>query len=87
MRVVIYGKKQCHYCERAKMVCEQRGFDYEYYQMINLANLRKNKMIDNKYFKDQNDFENHIDYIKEEDKKLDFDNRTREVRNWLEIIK
>jgi len=61
--------------------------DYEYYQMINLANERKNKMIDNKYFKDESDFENHIDYIKEEDKKLDFENRTREVKNWLNFIK
>tara|TARA_X000001382_G_scaffold27099_1_gene17448 strand:- start:215 stop:439 length:225 start_codon:yes stop_codon:yes gene_type:complete len=33
MNVIIYGKKQCHFCEKAKMVCEQRGFDYEYYQM------------------------------------------------------
>ena len=42
--------------------------DYEYYQMINLANERKNKIIDNKYFNDENDFENHINYIREEDK-------------------
>ena len=61
--------------------------DYEYYQMINLANERKNRMIDNKYFKDENDFENHIDNIKEEDKKLDFENRTCEVKNWLNFIK
>tara|TARA_R100000152_G_C6776121_1_gene205043 strand:- start:495 stop:722 length:228 start_codon:yes stop_codon:yes gene_type:complete len=33
MKVVIYGKEHCPFCERAKMVCEQRGFDYEYYQM------------------------------------------------------
>ena len=33
MNVIIYGKKQCHFCEKAKMVCEQRGFDYQYYQM------------------------------------------------------
>ena len=61
--------------------------DYEYYQMINLANERKNRMIDNKYFKDESDFENHINYIKEEDKKLDFENRTCEVKNWLNFIK
>jgi len=61
--------------------------DYEYYQMINLANERKNRMIDNKYFKDENDFENHIEYIKEEDKKLDFENRTCEVKNWLNFIR
>tara|TARA_Y100000356_G_scaffold134917_1_gene145626 strand:- start:1535 stop:1762 length:228 start_codon:yes stop_codon:yes gene_type:complete len=33
MNVVIYGKTQCPYCVKAKMVCEQRGFDYEYYEM------------------------------------------------------
>jgi glutaredoxin len=33
MNVVIYGKKQCPFCDKAKMVCEQRGFDYEYYEM------------------------------------------------------
>jgi GMP synthase (glutamine-hydrolysing) len=61
--------------------------DYEYYQMINLANERKNIMIDNGYFKDESDFENHINYIKEEDKKLDFENRTCEVKNWLNFIR
>ena len=61
--------------------------DYEYYQMINLSNERKDQMIANKYFKDKRDFENHINYIKVEDKKLDFDNRTCEVKNWLNYIK
>ena len=60
--------------------------DYEYYQMINLSNERKNQMIANKYFKDKSDFENHINYIKDEDKKLDFENRTCEVKNWLTYI-
>ena len=61
--------------------------DYEYYQMINLSNERKDQMITNKYFKDKNDFENHINYIKDEDKKLDFENRTCEVKNWLNFIR
>ena len=61
--------------------------DYEYHQMINLSNERKDQMITNKYFKDKNDFENHINYIKDEDKKLDFENRTCEVKNWLNYIK
>ena len=61
--------------------------DYEYYQMINLSNERKDQMIANKYFKDKSDFENHINYIKDEDKKLDFENRTCEVKNWLNYIK
>ena len=61
--------------------------DYEYHQIINLSNERKDQMIANKYFKDKNDFENHINYIKDEDKKLDFENRTCEVKNWLNNIK
>ena len=61
--------------------------DYQYYQMINLSNERKDRMIKNTNFKDENDFQNHMNYIKNEDKKLDFENRTCEVRNWLNIIK
>ena len=61
--------------------------DYEYWQMINLSNERKDLMIEKKYFKDENDFQNHLDFIKDEDKKLDFENRTCEIRNWLNIIK
>ena len=61
--------------------------DYEYYQMIKLSYERKNKMIDNKNFKDENHFKDHMNYIKNEDKKLDFANRTCEIKNWLNIIK
>ena len=61
--------------------------DYEYHQMISLAKARKDRIIKNKQFKDDNDFEDHMKYIKEEDKKLDFKNRTCEVRNWLDFIK
>ena len=61
--------------------------DYEYWQMINLANERKDQMIENKYFKNENDFQNHMSYINDEDKKLDFENRTCEVKNWLDFIK
>jgi len=61
--------------------------DYEYHQMISLANARKDRIIKNKQFKDENDFENHMNYIKEEDKKLDFENRTCEVKNWLDFLK
>ena len=61
--------------------------DYEYQQMINLANERKIRMITNKHFESDKAFQDHMKYISEEDKKLDFDNRTCEVRNWLDIIK
>ena len=61
--------------------------DYEYWQMINLSNIRKLRIIANKHFENENDFEKHIEFLKSEDKKLNFVNRTCEVRNWLDIIK
>ena len=61
--------------------------DYEYWQMINLSSARKDKIIENNHFDNENDFQKHLEFIKEEDKKLDFKNRTCEVKNWLDIIK
>ena len=60
--------------------------DYEYWQMINLAHARKDRMITNKYFKDEKEFQNHMNFINLEDKKLDFESRTCEVKNWLDIV-
>ena len=28
--ILIYGKPMCPFCDRAKSLCEQRGFAYEY---------------------------------------------------------
>ena len=61
--------------------------DYEYWQMINLSNGRKDRILENGHFDNENEFKKHLDYIKEEEKKLDFENRTCEVRNWLDYIK
>tara|TARA_B100000767_G_scaffold204428_1_gene191269 strand:- start:37 stop:831 length:795 start_codon:yes stop_codon:yes gene_type:complete len=61
--------------------------DYEYQQMINLANERKDRMINNKNFKNEDAFKDHMNYISEEDKKLNFENRTCEIKNWLDLIK
>ena len=61
--------------------------DYEYWQMINLSSARKEKIIGNNHFDNENDFQKHLEFIKEEDKKLDFKNRTCEVKNWLDVIK
>ena len=61
--------------------------DYEYWQMINLSSARKDKILENNHFNNEVEFQNHLDYIKDEDKKLDFENRTCEVRNWLNYIK
>ena len=60
--------------------------DYEYWQMINLANARKERMINNNYFKDEKDFQNHMNFINNENEKLDFKNRTCEVKNWLDLV-
>jgi len=30
MRVTIYGAGACPYCQRAKMVCQAKGIQYEY---------------------------------------------------------
>jgi len=61
--------------------------DYEYLQMVSLAKARKDRLLTNQVFKDSNDFEKHINFIENEDKNLDFENRTCEVKNWLEFIK
>ena len=61
--------------------------DYEYWQMINISKGRKERLLNNKYFKNESVFENHMDFLQNEEKKLDFTNRTCEVRNWLDILK
>ena len=59
--------------------------DYEYWQMVNLSNARKDRLLNNKIFKNEDEFEKHVKYIEEQD--LDFNNRTHEVRNWLNNLK
>ena len=61
--------------------------DYEYWQMVNLSNARMGKMIANEYFRDEESFKKHIEYIKSEEKSLDFKNKTHEIQNWLDIIR
>ena len=61
--------------------------DYEYCQMINLSHARKERLLHNKFFNDNNEYQSHISFIKKQEKKLDFENRTCEVKNWLDFIK
>ena len=61
--------------------------DYEYWQMINLSKERMGKMIAKEYFQDEETFNQHIDLIKNEEKKLDFKNKTYEIKNWLDMLK
>ena len=61
--------------------------DYEYWQMVNLCNARMGKMIAKEYFRNEESFKKHIDFIKSEEKNLDFKDKTYEIQNWLNIIK
>jgi GMP synthase (glutamine-hydrolysing) len=61
--------------------------DYEYRQMISLSNARKDRLLNNKVFINENEYYKHISLIEKEDKKLNFENRTCEVKNWLDFIK
>jgi len=61
--------------------------DYEYFQMLNLIDGRKDRLFVNKNFLNEEEYESHISYIKSQNKLLDFSNRTCEVRNWLSYIK
>jgi len=61
--------------------------DYEYFQMLNLIDSRKERLFVNKNFLNEEEYESHISFIKSQDELLDFNNRTCEVRNWLDYIK
>jgi len=61
--------------------------DYEYWQMINLIAGRKDRLFTNKNFINEEDYQNHISYIESENESLNFNDRTCEVRNWLNYIK
>ena len=61
--------------------------DYFYSQTIALTKIRKDKLIDNNYFRSVEDYEKNISFIKSEEKKLKFDDRCCEVKNWLNYIK
>ena len=61
--------------------------DYEYWQMINLIAGRKDRLFTNKNFINEEDYQKHISYIESENESLNFNDRTCEVRNWLNYIK
>jgi len=60
--------------------------DYEYFQMLNLIDGRKERLFVNKNFLNEEEYESHISYIKSENELLNFNDRTCEVRNWLNYI-
>ena len=61
--------------------------DYEYFQMLKLIEGRKERLFVNKNFLNEKEYENHISYIKSQNELLDFNNRTCEVRNWLNYLR
>ncbi|MDB9980021.1 type 1 glutamine amidotransferase [Candidatus Pelagibacter sp.] len=61
--------------------------DYEYFQMLKLIDGRKQRLFVNKNFLNEEEYESHISFIKSQNELLDFNNRTCEVRNWLNYIR
>ena len=61
--------------------------DYEYFQMLKLIEGRKERLFVNKNFLNEEEYENHISYIKSQNELLDFNNRTCAIRNWLNYLR
>ena len=61
--------------------------DYEYFQMLKLIDGRKQRLFISKNFLNEEEYEAHISYIKSQNELLDFNNRTCEVKNWLNYIR
>ena len=55
--------------------------------MISLIEFRKDRLIDNrKAFKNKDEIENHILFIKEEINRSNKDQRMMELKNWINLI-
>ena len=61
--------------------------DYEYSQMLKLIAGRKERLFANKNFLSEEEYESHISYINSENELLNFNDRTCELRNWLNYLK
>ena len=57
-----------------------------YEKMITLINFRKERLLENKSFSDENDLNTHIKIIEDEIKITNKDLRMRELKNWLDLI-
>ena len=72
-------------------VSEIWGLQYHpeitYEKMIDIIKFRKKALIENrKRFQNEDEINNHIDFIKDEIKKSEKNSRMMELRNWLSII-
>ena len=57
-----------------------------YDKMINLIHFRKDRLLNNKAFVDEQEINNHVSMIAEENKKSNKDLRMRELENWLNYL-
>jgi GMP synthase (glutamine-hydrolysing) len=73
--------------EDSEIIGLQYHPDYEYLQMLKLIDGRKEQLFVNKNFLNEEDYKRHISFIKSENELLNFNDRTCEVRNWLNYIK
>ena len=73
--------------ESSEIIGLQYHPDYEYSQMMKLIAGRKERLFKNKNFSGEKDYQNHISYIESENELLNFNDRTCEVRNWLNYLK
>ncbi len=59
-----------------------------YHKMITLIKFRKEKLINNKKcFNNENEIQNHINFIEKEIKRSVKDSRMLELKNWLDYLK
>ena len=57
-----------------------------YSKMINLIHFRRERLLNKKAFKDDQEINEHVRIIEEEKKKSDKDSRMSELKNWLEFL-
>ena len=57
-----------------------------YEKMITLINFRKEKLINNKSFNDEDDLNTHIKIIEDEIKITHKELRMKELKNWLDLV-
>ena len=70
--------------------CEIWGIQYHpeitYKKMVSLIHFRKDRLLNNKAFKDEIDINEHVKIIENEDKITKKDARMKELENWLRYI-
>ena len=54
--------------------------------MVSLIHFRKDRLLNNKAFKDETDINEHVKIIENEDKITKKDARMSELENWLNYI-